>query len=806
MIKKLFKVIYKINILYILQFLIILKTHMDPIILLSLALAGVTYSNKNKAVNPKKSKKMARKIKKAAKRECHRDSTDNDIYRQAPFTNASIGEYEKIKENYNKMHMDNPRVISHYYPEQHTQDGGFRYNPDFNPDETADVIRSIIGPTSSGGSSLNGGSELRVTNFETFAPFSNPHNANGGDGSMMGLSEQEVLAENADNPREAFQPISNIANDKSEEDLRKLGHNNMVPFFGSNVKQNTRNDNVLNETKLEVYTGQFKLDKQHKTEVPILFTPHPQNLDQVVAPHEMDRYFPSNHGKKNNELPFEQTIVGPGLAQGFTDKPTGGFHNRTRILPKTSDQLFVNPRETYAGRIVRGKHIDRRTAQAKQFKHRPELLVTNFNGERNFTTTGSVVKPSAHPRILVRNTRREATGEIKGPARFTVAQNIVDRLIAKRKFSDKITYNNTPHRNLTNALGGNHHNEQEKSFENRANERCVTGPRSYNETVRNFNSFLKKQIAKYLDHARTTRKEQTIDAKNPVGYISNSTVKKGKVYNVNDLARTTVRETTEENTHEGFIQKAKKKGQVYNDNDMARTTHRETTEDNTHEGFIQEGKKKGTVYNQGDYARTTHRETTEDNDWLGGVENAVKKGKVYDPFDIARPTQKEYVNEINYTGVPDAGYMQSGKGYMTTDHTPKPTQKSYLSDWEYTGTAKVAGLPGAQKSYDAEYNFRQNFNKEIISKERVPTNVNAKLFVGTQYTNLDIKRLDSDRSRQYGFMKNPVYPNSYVPKTCNLGAVTTKKNISQSYDTRLDTTLTKAFKNNPLTQSLQSYA
>lgn len=30
---------------------------------------------------------------------------------------------------------------------------------------------------------------------------------------------------------------------------------------------------------------------------------------------------------RNNELPFDQVRVGPGLGQGYTDRPTGGFQS-----------------------------------------------------------------------------------------------------------------------------------------------------------------------------------------------------------------------------------------------------------------------------------------------------------------------------------------------------------------------------------------------------------------------------------------------------------------------------------------------
>ena len=52
-----------------------------------------------------------------------------------------------------------------------------------------------------------------------------------------------------------------------------------------------------------------------------------------------------------------QVRVGPGLDQGYTSLPSGGFHNRLRIMPKSTDQLFVNPKTSYEGRTIRGSSI-----------------------------------------------------------------------------------------------------------------------------------------------------------------------------------------------------------------------------------------------------------------------------------------------------------------------------------------------------------------------------------------------------------------------------------------------------------------
>ena len=65
-----------------------------------------------------------------------------------------------------------------------------------------------------------------------------------------------------------------------------LTHNNMVPFFGGIARQNMEIDNRQMADKLETFTGQFKLDQNHKTEVQSLFAPVQQDTTQLMDPRE----------------------------------------------------------------------------------------------------------------------------------------------------------------------------------------------------------------------------------------------------------------------------------------------------------------------------------------------------------------------------------------------------------------------------------------------------------------------------------------------------------------------------------------
>jgi hypothetical protein len=203
----------------------------------------------------------------------------------------------------------------------------------------------------------------------------------------------------------------------------------MVPFFGSHITQNTEADNRLNQDKLEVFTGNFKLRRDNKEISPKQFPPI-NNLTNVYGTQlpqdrELDRIIPNNIGKKNNEVPIEKVYVGPGLADGYTARPSGGFHNQTRILPKKPEDLYINSKAFSSEKTTNvnaGQYMVTKRAPACEggfFKNRPTLIVTNLNGERNFTTTGEVTKPMARSTYILQNTEREWTSRYtQGPAKW----------------------------------------------------------------------------------------------------------------------------------------------------------------------------------------------------------------------------------------------------------------------------------------------------------------------------------------------------------------------------------------------------
>lgn len=345
---------------------------------------------------------------------------------------------------------------------------------------------------------------------------------------------------------------------------KDLKHANMVPFFGSRVTQNM--DASTNFRQLENFTGQKPLNQAHKKEIEPLFKPTSgfTNINGTYTEErDMSRYIPNNIGKKNNELPFEKEYVGRGLNDGFTSKPSGGFHNTLRVLPKKTDDMLVNPKFENEARINTGKgETQKRTMEMEVHKNRPELIVNNEQGERNFTTVGSQRESIAVPEYILRDTSKKNNKAMSGCAQPGAhKKHTNEKLLPKSKKSSKQNFKNTAFRNLGTSDNKKSNDYGRSGLSMKPNERMTTG-------TKKFSTFIKgnKESGKIynLDKAKSTKKEQYSKAHRAFGNAA-SNKHKGKVYNVNEKAKGTIRQQTEKNKYKGVSSAIDKKPRSYKD-------------------------------------------------------------------------------------------------------------------------------------------------------------------------------------------------------------------------------------------------
>ncbi len=620
-------------------------------------------------------------------------------------------------------------------------------------------------------------------------------------------------------------------------------HNNMQPFFGSGVKQNL--DEFATRGIFETFTGTND-NYQKKKEQGLLFEPQ-KNVTNVYGTSNLDGYMLDRYQVsqiRSNETPIERTYVGPGLNQGYTATPSGGFQQADTldyIMPKSTNELRVktNPKLSYYGRINSGQKIAKPGKVGTVFKNRPDTFYIQ-NPDRYLTTTGAVTAPSIRPCQIVKFTNRKTTTtkSRKGPAAPVNGTRIAVR--GKYRVSDKPQYENDGPRNATlsglwNILGFGKDNEQrpddygKKGLTVGSNNRTDYGAKGTNGNLKGN----EKGTARNGQSANETKRQSMEDSKHN-GNMGVSTFK-SKVYDPNHKAKTTVRETTENNEHNGQL-KGPNRAKVYDPNDVAKNTGRQTIEDNDHFGNMNQSRYAGKAYDPNENARNTGRQTIEDNDHNGHI-RGPNRGKVYDPNEVARDTLRQDTEVNTHNGNLNGGVgVKKGKVFDPNQHlkdttrqdtsvyyvgnqegedvggyqvaeVDAPTTMRQFQSVEYTGNAGNSGTTNVQMSRDNAGNMNVRSARATQDRGYTP---NAQGPSGRgEIPTMNTKKVGDIQSQylnERGLQPSQIY--NSIPQVNQFNETTLKNNVpNEPLEFRnCDVTLLKNFIENPFTQSLQSWA
>ena len=579
---------------------------------------------------------------------------------------------------------------------------------------------------------------------------------------------------------------------------KSFEHNNMVPFFGSNLKQNM---NPTHGRTLFNYQNGSDDHYQQKKEVGLFFEPK-KNVGNVYGHQNAninlnDRFRVSNY--RNNETPIEKIQVGPGLNKGFTAMPSGGFHqgdSRDYILPKKVNETRTlnNPKVTYKGRILSGKKISKRGVTTDVHKRQPERYYKN-EPNKYFTTTGDHLGHTQYPLQLLKNTNRKTTILEKrlGPATHANGNQDTVRSKVKKPFKSQlfndgprnatcheewsISENNgdnngvehfTQYQKQPNIRHNNGRNDDygKKSFINNKTIRCVTGLKS---VVLNKKSNADIGEARNGQEPRFTKKQNFV-GNNGVGLKVNSIYSKQQYHDPHDIARTTIKETTENNNYNGNLGPQRPENNVY--------------------------------HQPGDRAKTTTRETTMVHDVLGNINiqegnaNNSSYKNVHDNL-VACTTNRE-MTSVDYTGNAEGNMGQTQGGYQVTDATAKGTKRQYLADIDYTGNVGNAEGINKPMSYADIYNATIKSIRNDLEKNRIPSTEGAKKMNNNinYLTNKDMKNAYDNRvtipNKHNEVSLNTINPSMKIKNTLN----------DKSLGDRNNPSILSAFKNNPFSKPL----
>ena len=600
-------------------------------------------------------------------------------------------------------------------------------------------------------------------------------------------------------------------------------HNNMTPFFGPRILQNTSEG--ANEVLLSAHTGVSAFDVP-KTEVRSF-----ADVNQHVAPASVPFYVnTTDHYEagrmRPDERPIESVIVGQGSRESDPVLPSGGFNQeeyREAYKYKSVDELRVtgNPKQTFEGRTVAGKGIDNRTGDTGTMEKRLATDVFRTTCADDMVPTSGVSAVTGRSRPIDRDTNRKVSTPYTGVAN----KNVGDRIDGKFKVTSKPT--------LRAYAMGNADRQQatgvgDRDDYGRANVVMYdTGRQALtaNRHKGNVGTLVKAMVAPLADTFRSTNKEYTVAPAREFGPMQ-SLVKKQTVHDTNDVTRTTVKETLIHDTRTGNL-RSFEKTTVYDPNDVARTTIKETNIHDTRTGPLatkpstyvnnkdptkvtvrdtlgeydktanMSGHVKATVYNPKDVMRTTVKETVVDDGHLGGVDTAQNASGYLTANPRAKTTNKQITSDNAYHGNPE---RENGDGYLNSKVYAPNTNKQFTSDHEHFGLAGPDVASGT--SYESVYNAIINATREGTLENPVPTATGPKQVVGGEgvhLTNTPVRQstpapnlLDSVRQT--------------IPSKQMVGSLSSQSPPSVQDCDRNDPGLLDAFRNNPYTQSLSSHA
>jgi hypothetical protein len=408
-----------------------------------------------------------------------------------------------------------------------------------------------------------------------------------------------------------------------------LTHNNMVPFFGGRIKQNT--DINKNGAMMESFTGNMPL-QEPKVESSAFFSPEGGATKFVNGYYEQERdmskWIPSLY--QQGVKPFQPIDVGRGLCNGPTSKPTGGFHDFYRAPQLNVDQLRVGskPKQTYKARVLPPKAFNARPTKAVPVSNNRPAKFRTLTQDDLFRTTGAVTqeapKPDMSATYKVQNRfQSEAYTPAKGPAGREQTTSRAETLPDKRQ-----TFCASGARNLGRSDGWTPKGVSQKQFDtsdygrsaidNAPNERSNTTCQTRKLNLR---GQVQRESAPLSDVARDTRKQLLVTATT----IANAKLKGAREHPVGvvDAVRQTIKETLIHDATVGYFgSSAPNKLTVYSPEEWKPDpTLREVyPEEGDYRKSMLTGSTQASLQQQ-DGVRTTVRETTE-----GPFESAILTG------------------------------------------------------------------------------------------------------------------------------------------------------------------------------------
>ena len=451
-------------------------------------------------------------------------------------------------------------------------------------------------------------------------------------------------------------------------------HNNMVPFYRGTARQNMTDDANLSRMDNMVGTGYTQIGKREQAP---LFDPHREPVGNVTGMESITDFVQDRMVlpmSRANETPVEPVRVAPGLDKGYSSFGEGGFQQfeideiaRQRL---SVDELRAasDPKISYEGRVVAGKSLAQQRGELGEVrKYRPDRFFLNENGERNFVTAGENTKPMERAaQVFKFQTREETSTETIGPA----GAADFSATYAVPSFRAPMT-------------------RQHEGFGIRNADGSTYGVTNTDATNNDYG----RSGVELPTNQRNVTSER--------GQALNLTVAGGPkaltVYDPNDVARTTIRETTGANDWVGIAAPASAatKLTVYDPTDIMRITTRNTTaEPDRALNVTRAGVPGAATLAAPDGVRATQKEGVSANSaYKGSAGPAIYRAEpVYDPAYAMRQNPTKELIAAGRRPIAGSGLLSlfSGEDHMNVTYRRLDTDS--LNDRANTSD-RVVGPP-----------------------------------------------------------------------------------------------------------------
>jgi hypothetical protein len=438
--------------------------------------------------------------------------------------------------------------------------------------------------------------------------------------------------------------IKSLSGDYVDPD--SFTHNNMTPFFGRTIKQNMEGDK--NASFLENYTGKMDIPTT-KCETTSFYdvknNVNNVNGSTLNSDALFDRYVPSQI--RNNERPIDPIRVGPGVNKGYTSEPSGGFQQyemQDLLKPKTVDELRPanKPKETYEGRVLDGVTASlgaKKESLGTFNKNRADTFYEQGE-DRWLRTMAAYSKPTSIPTFDLKDTSRPETHQeyIGAAIRAEGKQGILGGAQYTAPLKEQFKQFGIMNPTMIYEKAGTKDDYGKGTIFVYDNERQVTGVRVHQG---NLTSLVKSIVSPVFDALKITKKDGMADNPRHYGNAAPQIPNKTTVYDPNNTAKTTIKETLIHDESSTGAVKGENKSVVYDPNDVTRTTIKQTTlHDESSNGAVKGGNK-SVVYDPNDVTRTTIKQTTLHDESSNGAVRGGNKSTVYDPNDVTRTTIKQ---------------------------------------------------------------------------------------------------------------------------------------------------------------------